>query len=163
MHVRPAYIGAICGLRRINTRAARCNQLPTKSQSLSTHIYSFIHSFDSLTVFIPLPPLTLIAALRNAPKMASSEVLQHAIQQVSSLDIESDSWIDSILNERRPRKRVKPTDDERRAQLEEEFLAPSHTFSIEWLNKLQRYPPPLPNPTQPYVHVSIGSKSISFF
>ena len=89
--------------------------------------------------------------------MANSEALQRAIQQVSSLDIESDGWIDSILDERRPRKRVEPTDDELRAQLEEEFLAPSHTFSTEWLNKLQRYPSPR-RPTQPYVFVSMGSK-----
>ena len=89
--------------------------------------------------------------------MANSDALQRAILQVASLDIESDGWIDGILDERKPRKRVIPADDELRAQLEEEFLAPSHTFSTEWLNKLQRYPSSH-RPTQPYVYVSIGSK-----
>jgi antiviral helicase SKI2 len=71
--------------------------------------------------------------------MAVPEVLVDTINQLSLLETESDNWIDGILEERRPRKRVKPTDDERRTQLEEEFLTPSHAFSTEWLNKLQQY------------------------
>jgi len=67
------------------------------------------------------------------------EMVAEAIKQVSLLEVESDTWIDSILEDRRPRKRVKPTDDDQKAQLEAEFLAPSHTFSTEWLNKLQQW------------------------
>lgn len=71
--------------------------------------------------------------------MASHEPLASAIAHVSLLETESDSWIDNILEDRRPRKKAKPTDDEQRSRLEELFLTPSHTFSTEWLNKLQQY------------------------
>jgi len=71
--------------------------------------------------------------------MTNPEVLAEAIKQVSLLETGPDSWIDSVLEDRRPRKRVKPTDDDQRSQLEAEFLAPSHTFSTEWLNQLQQY------------------------
>lgn len=71
--------------------------------------------------------------------MANTGVLADAIEQVSLIQTESDDWIDSILEERRPRKRVKPTAEQQRGKLEEEFLTPSHKFSTEWLNKLQQY------------------------
>jgi hypothetical protein len=71
--------------------------------------------------------------------MPTSETIAEAMKQVSLLDLESDNWIDSVLDERRPRKRAKPTEDELRKQLEEDFLTPSHAFSTEWLNKLQQY------------------------
>jgi antiviral helicase SKI2 len=58
---------------------------------------------------------------------------------VSNLDLESDTWIDSILEETRPRKRVKPSDEERRKELEKTFLEPSQRFGTEWLNRLQQY------------------------
>lgn len=68
----------------------------------------------------------------------SSSVLANAIAQVSLLETTSDDWIDSILDERRPRKRVKPSEAEQRTKLEQDFLTPSPTFSTEWLNKLQQ-------------------------
>ena len=46
--------------------------------------------------------------------------------------------IDSILLERRPRKRVKKSNDEILKNLESEYLTPSNTFSTAWLNKLQK-------------------------
>jgi antiviral helicase SKI2 len=79
--------------------------------------------------------------------MTTADTLSKAIKQVSELELESDNWIDNILDERRPRKRVKPTDEEHCAQLEKEFLTPSTTFSTEWLNKLQQYA--LSSPTIP--------------
>ena len=71
--------------------------------------------------------------------MPTSETISEAMKQVSLLGLESDSWVDSVLEERRPRKRIKPTEDELRKQLEDDFLTPSHTFSTEWLNILQQY------------------------
>ena len=67
--------------------------------------------------------------------------LSAAIAQVSLLEPAADDWIDSILDERRPRKRVKPTETQQRTQLEHDFLTPSPTFSTEWLNKLQQCVP----------------------
>ena len=50
-----------------------------------------------------------------------------------------DDVIDHILNEQRPTKRAKKSRDELKRELEDEFLAPSSSFSEEWLNKLQQY------------------------
>lgn len=71
--------------------------------------------------------------------MPTQDDLAENIRQVSLLETESDDWIDGILDQRRPRKRVKPTETEIRNKLEEQFLTPSHNFSTEWLNKLQQY------------------------
>lgn len=71
--------------------------------------------------------------------MAPADSLISVIQNLSCADSRGDDgWIDSILDERQPRKRVKPDDGELRKQLENDFLAPSHVFSPEWLNKLQQ-------------------------
>lgn len=71
--------------------------------------------------------------------MASADSLIGAIQNFSCADFQfDDGWIDSILDEQQPRKRVKPGNDELRKQLEDDFLAPSHVFSPEWLDKLQQ-------------------------
>lgn len=67
--------------------------------------------------------------------VASLEKLNVA---ASSLDDKEDDWIDSILNEQRPRKRVKQDPAELRAHLEKKFLTPSASFSTAWLNKLQQ-------------------------
>lgn len=71
--------------------------------------------------------------------MQAPDKLADAIREVQLLDTPADDWIDGVLNQARPRKRVKPTTDELKEQLEKEFLAPSPTFSTEWLNKLQQY------------------------
>lgn len=47
--------------------------------------------------------------------------------------------IDPVLDERRPRKRARKTDDDLMKELEEEFLTPSTVFGPDWLNKLQQY------------------------
>lgn len=49
-----------------------------------------------------------------------------------------DDWIDSILDEQRPTKRIKQNRDELQQELEQKYLTPSTTFSTEWLNRLQQ-------------------------
>lgn len=63
----------------------------------------------------------------------------------ASLDDKADDWIDSILDEQRPRKRVKQDPTELKYQLEQNFLTPSPSFSTSWLNKLQQYVPCMPS------------------
>lgn len=54
------------------------------------------------------------------------------------LSEENDLMIDDVLYEPRPRKRVRKTSSELKDELENEFLKPSTSFSVEWLNKLQQ-------------------------
>jgi antiviral helicase SKI2 len=49
-----------------------------------------------------------------------------------------DTAIDDILFRQSPRKRRKPDPEAIKAVLEEKYLAPSQTFSNEWLNRLQQ-------------------------
>ena len=51
--------------------------------------------------------------------------------------INLDSWIDDISSDQRPRKRVRPSPDVIKKELEDEVLTASTTFSPDWLNKLQ--------------------------
>ncbi|KAF7921755.1 hypothetical protein BELL_0325g00020 [Botrytis elliptica] len=61
------------------------------------------------------------------------------IAALDHLDLETqDDWIDSILDEQRPPKRIKQNRDELKQELEQKYLTPSTTFSTEWLNKLQQ-------------------------
>ncbi|KAK0105261.1 hypothetical protein ONS95_004351 [Cadophora gregata] len=53
-------------------------------------------------------------------------------------DDTADDWIDSILEEQRPRKRIKQSPDDLKRELEEKYLTPSTSFSAAWLNKLQQ-------------------------
>ncbi|OIW30756.1 DSHCT domain-containing protein [Coniochaeta ligniaria NRRL 30616] len=53
-------------------------------------------------------------------------------------DSNDDKSIDDILFLQSPRKRRKPDPEAIRAALEEKYLAPSQTFSTEWLNRLQQ-------------------------
>ncbi|KAF2084998.1 antiviral helicase [Saccharata proteae CBS 121410] len=48
------------------------------------------------------------------------------------------AWLDSILDEQRPRKRTRRTKSEIKTSLEQEFLTPSTSFDTRWLNKLQQ-------------------------
>lgn len=50
----------------------------------------------------------------------------------------ADDWIDSILDEQRPRKRIKQDREALKLELELKYLTPSTSFSPEWLNKLQQ-------------------------
>jgi len=59
--------------------------------------------------------------------------------QLSSTDADvADDWIDSILDQQRPRKRIKPDREALKLELEEKYLTPSASFSPEWLNRLQQ-------------------------
>jgi antiviral helicase SKI2 len=59
--------------------------------------------------------------------------------QLSSTDADvADDWIDSILDQQRPRKRIKPDWEALKLELEEKYLTPSASFSPEWLNRLQQ-------------------------
>ena len=53
-------------------------------------------------------------------------------------DDTADDWIDHILEEQRPCKRIKQSPDGLKRELEEKYLTPSTSFSADWLNKLQQ-------------------------
>ncbi len=65
-------------------------------------------------------------------------VLEKVALGGASLNNVEDDWIDRILDEQRPRKRVKQEVDDLKRELEQKFLAPSTSLSTEWLNKLQQ-------------------------
>jgi antiviral helicase SKI2 len=71
-----------------------------------------------------------------------ADALASALERVhlasSTSDGAEDDWIDHILEERRPRKRVKQDQEQLRRHLEQEYLTPSTSFSTEWLNRLQQ-------------------------
>ena len=46
--------------------------------------------------------------------------------------------VDDILDQAKPRKRVKKSPEQVKAQLEKDFLTPSTTFSPAWLDRLQQ-------------------------
>jgi antiviral helicase SKI2 len=50
----------------------------------------------------------------------------------------ADDWIDHVLEEQRPRKRVKQDEEQFKRHLEKNYLTPSSSFSPEWLNRLQQ-------------------------
>lgn len=60
------------------------------------------------------------------------------VQLSSSTADVQDDWIDKILDEQRPRKRIKQDQEALKLELEQKYLTPSSTFSAEWLNKLQQ-------------------------
>jgi antiviral helicase SKI2 len=72
--------------------------------------------------------------------------LQKVQLSSDSIDSKSDDWIDSVLEEQRPRKRIKQDKEALKLHLEQKYLTPSASFSTEWLNKLQQYYS-LPAPT----------------
>jgi antiviral helicase SKI2 len=65
-----------------------------------------------------------------------------ALEQVhlasAGIGANSDDWLDSILEEQRPRKKTKISKDALKQSLEEDFLTPSTSFSTQWLNELQQ-------------------------
>lgn len=60
------------------------------------------------------------------------------IQIGSGAQQHGDDWIDSILDEQRPRKRMKQDPQELKVELEQKYLTPSTKFSDAWLNRLQQ-------------------------
>ena len=69
--------------------------------------------------------------------MMMASRLSDAMQRLR-LSEKKDLLIDGLLPEPRPRKRAKKTSSELKDELEDEFLKPSASFNIEWLNKLQQ-------------------------
>jgi antiviral helicase SKI2 len=49
-----------------------------------------------------------------------------------------DDWIDNVLDEQRPQKRVKQNPVDLKRELERKYLTPATSFSTEWLNRLQQ-------------------------
>jgi antiviral helicase SKI2 len=49
-----------------------------------------------------------------------------------------DDWIDNVLDEQRPQKRVKQNPVDLKHELERKYLTPATSFSTEWLNRLQQ-------------------------
>jgi len=64
--------------------------------------------------------------------------LVDALEKVHLSFDSADFEIDQILDERRPRKRVKQDGETLKKELEQKYLTPSTTFSTEWLNRLQQ-------------------------
>ena len=69
-----------------------------------------------------------------------SEAMQrlHLDDGDAGICLKGDETIDDILFQQAPRKRRKQDADELKASLEKKYLAPSTTFSAEWLNRLQQ-------------------------
>lgn len=66
------------------------------------------------------------------------QALERVHLETNTSDDIADDWIDSILEEQRPRKRAKQSQEQLRHHLEQKYLTPSTSFSPEWLNKLQQ-------------------------
>jgi hypothetical protein len=86
------------------------------------------------------PEPTFTTVLPQTFTMADS--LISALQKIqlssNSIDSKADDWIDSVLEEQRPRKRIKQDREALKLHLEQKYLTPSASFSTEWLNKLQQ-------------------------
>ena len=66
------------------------------------------------------------------------DALERVHLDSKSTDDLADDWIDQILDQRQPRKRIKQDNEALKRELEEKYLTPSASFSTEWLNKLQQ-------------------------
>jgi hypothetical protein len=82
------------------------------------------------------PPFSQPQPLRLGHICVMATDLSKALERLH-LDDDFDS-IDDILFEQAPRKRLRKSPAELKADLEKSYLLPSTTFSTEWLNKLQQ-------------------------
>lgn len=87
------------------------------------------------------------------------------IAALAELNLKShdDDWIDSILDEQRPPKRIKKNHEELKRELEQKYLTPSTTFSTEWLNKLQQRWDSPPNYTDLFQLAPTQTRTITRF
>ena len=70
-----------------------------------------------------------------------ANLLRDAMEKLHISSLESsldEEVIDDILMAPRPRKHVKPSQEQLKQKLEDDFLQPSPTFSTCWLNRLQQ-------------------------
>lgn len=77
----------------------------------------------------------------SEPSPEATDSLISALQRVelsAAANKEADDFIDHILEEQRPRKRIKQSPEDLKRELEKKYLTPSTSFSAEWLNKLQQ-------------------------
>ena len=70
--------------------------------------------------------------------MAEDDALLQALENITVQDDKNDWTIDAALNQQIPRKRLKRTKSQIKAEIESEYLTPSPQFSTKWLNRLQR-------------------------
>ncbi|QSZ36997.1 hypothetical protein DSL72_009089 [Monilinia vaccinii-corymbosi] len=96
-----------------------------------------------------------------AESLASA--LENLHLKSQSLETLDDGWIDSILDEQRPLKRIKQANEELERELEKKFLEPSTTFSIEWLNRLQQRWDSPPNYTDLFQLAPTQTRTITRF
>lgn len=64
--------------------------------------------------------------------------LSSALERLTLASQKLDQNIDDILDQEKPRKRIRKSPEEVKAKLEQEFLTPSTTFSPAWLDRLQQ-------------------------
>lgn len=69
----------------------------------------------------------------------TQEIISTLRQLQFSDTLYGEGSVDAVLNERRPRKRARKSEDDLKKDLEDEFLTPSTVFGSDWLNKLQQY------------------------
>ncbi|KZF22703.1 antiviral helicase [Xylona heveae TC161] len=67
------------------------------------------------------------------------DALKHVQIQGDALSERGSDYIDSILDETRPRKKAKQTSNHQKNELQEALLGPTTTFDPYWLNKLQQH------------------------
>lgn len=70
--------------------------------------------------------------------MVNEASLADVFQKLSLFSSNIDTDIDDILDQAKPRKRLRPSPEEVKAKLERNFLKPATTFSPAWLGRLQQ-------------------------
>jgi antiviral helicase SKI2 len=67
-----------------------------------------------------------------------AEVLPSALERLSLGDEQLDGELDDLLDQAKPRKRIRKSPEEVKTELERTFLTPSTSFSPEWLDRVQQ-------------------------
>lgn len=67
-----------------------------------------------------------------------AEDLSNALERLKLASQNVDFNIDDVLDQEKPRKRIRRSPEEIKAKLEQDFLTPSTTFSPAWLDRLQQ-------------------------
>ncbi|SMR49487.1 unnamed protein product [Zymoseptoria tritici ST99CH_3D1] len=67
-----------------------------------------------------------------------ADTLPSALEKLDLYTDQIDGELDDILDQTRPRKRIRKSSEEVKSELEKTFLTPSTSFSPEWLDRLQQ-------------------------
>jgi hypothetical protein len=102
---------------------------------LRPHVLAYFHDVRDSLGNIARDSITCYPAAIMADGLVAALESIHLSSNNADL---SDDWIDSILDEQRPRKRIKQDQEALKLELEEKYLTPATSFSPEWLNKLQQ-------------------------